>query len=179
VLGRAAFRQDGNLLSPLAGHILANGSLDEAGHQLGDKIDEDEGFDSRILFEEHRRNLQEGLEKAVAFFQTRLIFVGLKHLERRQVDVGRQGEDSIHGLGAGDAGEVALRVDLGQLPHGAAVGGVRGRSSAAVLTKTHGFVELDLHLDPVPSVVLEQTLNYVSVQFISAESVFEDSGNNL
>jgi len=35
MFGGAAFRQDGQVLAPLAGHVLAHSSFDEAGHELG------------------------------------------------------------------------------------------------------------------------------------------------
>ena len=158
MFGGAAFRQDGKVLAPVAGHVPAHGSFDQAGHQLGDKIDENEGFDPGVLFEEQRGNLQQGFEEAVAFFQVRLVFVGPQYLERDELGVGGQGKDAIHGLGAGDAGQVALRLDFGDLFDGAAEAGARGRMPAVVLPEAHGLLELDFHLDPILGVAFGQHL---------------------
>jgi hypothetical protein len=48
---------------------------------LGDKTDEEEGFDPGILFQEQRGNFQQGFEKVVAFSQVRLVFVGAQDFE--------------------------------------------------------------------------------------------------
>jgi hypothetical protein len=79
-------------------------------------------------------------------------------LERRQQGVGGQGKDAIHRLGAGDAGQVALRLDFGNLFDGPAEEGARGRMPAVVLPEAHGFLELDLHLDPILGVEFGQHL---------------------
>jgi hypothetical protein len=62
---------------------------------LGDKIDEDEGFDPGVLFEEQRGNLQEGFEEAVKTSMTPLAQWAVKNYTPEVRNVGYKCQFSL------------------------------------------------------------------------------------